>query len=103
MHTAEMPGGLARSLGKVLAALVLLGAPLGAVAALQPWQSSGGAVSLAPGDDAVADGLMIVERPLATSVDSHRGAASDGSELATVVNGWTYTGGRGNPNPSPGH
>jgi hypothetical protein len=84
----------------VLAAVVLLAAPLGAVAALQPWQAQGGASAPALADDAVADGLKIVEPPLTTAEAPRTRAASSGeSQLETVVRNWTYT---GRPGVSPG-
>jgi hypothetical protein len=98
MNSPKTPGRAARVVGNVLAALVLLGAPLGAIAALQPWQAPAGTSAPASGDDVVADGLKIVEPPLAAAGGPR--TVADRPNLETVVRDWTYT---HRPNPSPGH
>jgi hypothetical protein len=105
MPSSTSWGRMTRVAGNVLAAVVLLAVPVGAIAALQPWQAQGGASAPALADDAVADGLKIVEPPLTTAAAPRTRAASRGeSQLETVVRDWTFTGGTGGrPNPSPGH
>jgi hypothetical protein len=92
------PRPLARTLGGLCAAALLLTVPVFAAWAVTPGATDTG-TALAPSDDVVANGLRIVEAPPEALRPEVR-PQSEEISVAKVLWNWTYT---DRTRPSPGH
>jgi hypothetical protein len=87
-------------LGGALAAATLLSVPAFALSALTPWGGAAapeGRPAIAASDDAVLNGLRIVEAPVVAAAAQPAPAGEAPAE--TVLRDWQFT---GRPVPSPG-